>query len=621
MKPSIRSSLTTMVAVFATTCLFGSSLFGAAPSAVQALKLTPTQEGIDFDRPKPEDASNCKISAKKVDGHVGWIVESPEGLILRKFVDTNDDNVVDQWSYYKDGVEVYRDIDSKFSGKADQFRWFNTGGTRWGVDANGDGKLETWKTISAEEVSVEIVGALANRDVERFTRVLLTPDELQSLGLGKAKADALAAKIAKAETDFKALAARKSPLAESKWLQFSGGKPGTVPAGTDGSTKDLEAYENVLAIVQVGEKHSQIHIGTVVQVGTTWKVIDAPFLGGEGQAEAAASGLFFQAASAARSVASAGAPSEEAQRLLTELEKIEPGDLRRADVLQQIAEQARTPEDRVLWYKQLADTISAAVQSGKCADGDKRLQSLYDKLLKNEADKNLAAYVKFRQLMATYGLSLQAPKADIAKIQTDWPKSLEQYIADYPTSPDAAEAMLQLGITREYAGQEDDAKKWYARLLATYADSPQAKKAAGAATRLDSVGKTISLGGKSPAGGTVDLSGMRGKVVLVQYWATWSGGAKKDMATLKQLVAKYGKSFTVLGVSLDTSAKDLNAYLAENDLPWPQIFEEGGPDSRPANVLGIITVPTMILVDPQGKVINRNIQALEIEAELKKLIP
>ena len=157
------------------------------------------------------------------------------------------------------------------------------------------------------------------------------------------------------------------------------------------------------------------------------------------------------------------------------------------------------PRTAFLWYKQLADTISAAVQSGKCADGDKRLQSLYDKLLKNEADKNLAAYVKFRQLMATYGLSLQAPKADIAKIQTDWPKSLEQYIADYPTSPDAAEAMLQLGITREYAGQEDDAKKWYCETSSTtYADSPQAKKAAGAATRLDSVGKTISLVRQEP---------------------------------------------------------------------------------------------------------------------------
>ena len=81
------------------------------------------------------------------------------------------------------------------------------------------------------------------------------------------------------------------------------------------------------------------------------------------------------------------------------------------------------------------------------------------------------------------------------------------------------------------------------------------------------------------------------------------------MATLKELWNKYGRSFAIIGVSLDNNVKDLNAYLAENPLPWPQIYEEGGLDSRPANVLGILTVPTMILVDQQGKVVNRNIRA------------
>ena len=92
------------------------------------------------------------------------------------------------------------------------------------------------------------------------------------------------------------------------------------------------------------------------------------------------------------------------------------------------------------------------------------------------------------------------------------------------------------------------------------------------------------------------------------------------MAILKDLIAKYGRSFAVIGVSVDNSRKELDAYLASAKLPWTQVFEEGGLDSPPANQLGILTVPTMILVDQQGKVVNRNIQAAEIEAELKKLI-
>ena len=110
----------------------------------------------------------------------------------------------------------------------------------------------------------------------------------------------------------------------------------------------------------------------------------------------------------------------------------------------------------------------------------------------------------------------------------------------------------------------------------------------------------------------------RGKVVLIQYWATWSAPAKADMATLKELWNKYGRSFVIIGVSLDNNVKDLNAYLAENPLPWPQIYEEGGLDSRPANALGILTVPTMILVDQQGQVVSRNMAIADVESEVKK---
>jgi thiol-disulfide isomerase/thioredoxin len=592
-----------------------------APSAEQALKLTPTQDGVDCDRPSPEEAAKCKIIAKKIDGHVGWVVETPEGVTLRKFLDTNGDNVVDQWSYYKDGVEVYRDIDSKFSGKADQFRWFHSGGSRWGLDSAGSGKLDAWRVISAEEVTAEIVAALVQRDAGRFQRVLLTAEELPLLGLGKVKADAVAAKIAKAAADFKALAqSQKAITAESKWLQFSGGRPGTVPAGTDGSTKDLQVYENVVAIVQNGQQHSQMPIGTLVQVGSVWKAIDAPSLGGDAQAEAAGGGFFFQALAANRALTAGAPPSDETQKGIAELEKLDPADPRRADVIERIAEQARTPEDRALWYRQLADTLSAAVQSGKSADGEKRLESLWEKVRQGSGDTNLAAYVRIRQLTAAYARGISAPKADPAKIQAEWLKSLEQYITDYPASPDAAEAMLQLGIAHEWAGQEDEAKKCYERIAHDFPGSSQAKKAAGAAMRLDSVGKPISLSGKGLTGGTIDLADYRGKVVLIQYWATWCTPAKNDLPALKQLAAKYGKDFTVLGVSLDTNPRELGSYLADNAVSWPQIFEEGGPESRLADALGIITVPTMILVDRQGRVVNRNIQTAEIEPELKKLV-
>jgi tetratricopeptide (TPR) repeat protein len=611
---------------------------GATPTVEQALSLAPVIAGVDCDRPGPQDIPQCKITAKKINGQVGWIVEGPDGSIIRKFVDTNGDNVVDQWSYFKDGVEVYRDIDSNFNGKADQHRWFNTGGTRWGLDPKEDGTIESWKTISAEEVTAEIVSALAARDTERFARVLLSSDELKNMGLGKSRSAELAEKVGKLSGEFKQLAARQKTITpQSTWVQFTAGKPGIVPAGTDESTKDIRVYENVVAIAETAGKNSQLHIGTLVQIGDGWRAIDLPQEITEGRADSAPAGFFFQASMVRRSESSGSAPGENSQKLMADLEKLDQAaaaattpeqqiqyTTQRADLLEQIAAGTPNAEERAMWIRQLTDMIGAAGQMGTYPEAVDRLNALYEKLKKNESDKDLAAFVKFRLMTANYWRKMQDPKSSSAKaqadIQTEWQKNLEQFLTEYPAAPDAAEVMLQLAIAQEFAGQDDDAKRWYTRAAKEFPDTPAGKKALGAQKRLDCEGKVLTFSGQGLSGKPVNLANFRGKIVLLQFW-TSSGDQAKNDAILKDLVAKYGRSFTIIGVNVDNnSRKDLDAYLATAKLPWMQIFEEGGLESPPANQLGILTVPTMILVDQQGKVVNRNIQAAEIEAEIKKLI-
>ena len=405
-----------------------------------------------------------------------------------------------------------------------------------------------------------------------------------------------------------------------------------MPVGTDGSTKDLTAYENVVAIVRAGDTHGQVQIGTLVKVGQVWRLIDLPVVAAEGTTEVAASGFFFRGSAVAQNTPTETGSSQQSEKLLAELEQLDQSVaratdaaeraklvVRRIELLEKIAEQTSKPSDRAMWVRQLADMISAEVQSGQCPDGAKRLEGLFAKLNSSETDKHLAPYVKFRQLTAEYYISFQEPDAIWDTIQKKWLTDLEQYVGDYPDSPDTAEAMLQLAIAHEFSGKEDDAKQWYARVVKSFPDSPASRKATGAQTRLDSVGKRFSLTGKTHTGGTLDLAKYRGRVVLVQYWATWSK-AKADMATLKELSTKYARSFSVIGVNLDSKQKNLTDYLAENKLPWPQIFEEGGLDSRPANHFGILTLPLMVLVDKEGKVVDRNVQVSELEEAVKKLI-
>ena len=91
----------------------------ASPTAEQALKLAPVQPDV-ITSPLPRGGGEVYHFRQKFDGKVGWVIKDPNGVVFRKFIDTDGDNKVDQWCYFKDGLEVYRDIDSDHNGVANQ---------------------------------------------------------------------------------------------------------------------------------------------------------------------------------------------------------------------------------------------------------------------------------------------------------------------------------------------------------------------------------------------------------------------------------------------------------------------------------------------------------------------
>lgn len=609
---------------------------GAAPPTPEhALGLKPIQRDVDMETPTGDAVSKCSVKGIAEGGVAGWIVRNAAGQLLRRFLDTNSDGKLDLWCYYKTGIEVYRDIDGDFDGKADQYRWLGTSGIRWGLDKDENGQIDSWRMISAEEVTSEVVAALGAADAARFKRLLPTSDELDALGLGEVQKKEIAKKAVEAARGFEDLAKSQTMVGSgSKWLHFGAGLPGVLPAGFDGSTKDVIVYDNVSAIVETGGKHAQVAIGTMVRVQGGWRVIDLPANLSDSQAAALPGGYFFQQSLARRPemVTTEGGLSEAVQKLIRDLESVDksiaaatsPDDLaklnaKRADVLERLAENAGTDEERGTWIRQLTDSITAAVQSGNYPEGVERLKNLREKLAQDSSGSDLTAHAQFSFLSADYARSLQAPSADYSKIQEKWLTSLRQFVENYPRSEDAAEAMLQLATGEEFAGKTDAAVAWYGKIVAQFPTSQTAKKAAGAKRRLESVGKSVDLRGPTLDGKLVSLAAYRGRAVLVHYWATWCEPCKQDMVLLKKLQAKYVKQgFSLIGVNLDSERATAQAFLQSNSLPWPQLHEPGGLDSRLATELGIITLPTMILVDSQGKVLNRSIHAGELDDELAK---
>jgi hypothetical protein len=257
--------------------LIGQANGADAPSVKLALSFKPEQKDVEIETPKPSEYDKCRVKVERAGKESGWVVYGPAGQVMRRFIDTNSDNVVDQWRFYNQGLEVYRDVDSNFNIKVDQSRWLNMGGSRWGLDADEDGKIESWKVISAEEASREAVRAMAAGDETALKAVLVNSDDLKAIGLNSNLAKKILEAVEEPGKKMRAaVSSSKLLTSKTRWMRFDSLMPSTVPAAANRSSTDLTVYENAMAIVEVGGKTGLVQIGEMVLIGQTWKLTQIP---------------------------------------------------------------------------------------------------------------------------------------------------------------------------------------------------------------------------------------------------------------------------------------------------------------------------------------------------------
>lgn len=605
------------------------SLLAAQPTVEYALGLKPYQQDVDYDQPTGDEASGATIKMEKEGGVTAWVVRDARGQILRSFADTNGDRVVDRWSYYRDGQEVYRDIDANFNAKADQARWLNAAGSRWGVDSDENSSIDSWKVISAEEATAEIVAALATRDAARFRRLLPTVADLEMAGFEGQLLQDVTRRVGAAATAFAALAKDQKQIGpQTSWNNMLSTRPGVIPAGATGAGKDIVAYDNVVALIDSGATSGQVYIGSLVRCGDAWRPIDVPQLPGVG-GDIAEPLAFFAPRFDGPAAASGPQDDPRLKPILAKLRAVEtklaaaapaarqPLAEEQAELLGQVAA-AAAPGDQPFWVRQYAETLAAGVQDGSLPGGIAMLDKLATAVA---ADDALSAFVMFRLASARYAAAMQQPGADIESSQAAWLKELEQFVEQHPGAPDAAEAMLQMGIADEFSGREEQALARYEAIVTGFPESASARKARGAARRLQLEGKPLELSGTAVDGKSVAVERLQGAALLVHYWATWCEPCKVDIAKIRELYAKYGpQKFRVVGISLDSDKEQLAAYLAGKPMPWPQLHESGGLDGRLAEEFGVLTLPTMFLLDASGKVVDRNLVITDLERKLEAMI-
>jgi thiol-disulfide isomerase/thioredoxin len=604
----------------------------APPSVEDALNLMPRQKHVDFDRPPASELPGSTIKQEKLGEIDALVVRTPDGRILRAFSDTNGDRVVDRWSFFKDGVEVFREMATNpKETRANEARWLNAGGSRWGIDRDGDGTIDIWKSISAEEATAEIIHALRDRDPAAFARLLPTRDDLAAAGFTGDRLAALVDRVTAAREQFAKLAsAHKSLGPNTVWASMHVPQaPGVLPAGSSGVEKDVTAYDNVVVLADDGTKGVQLVVGSLVRCGDAWRPIDAPQIAGN-DGRLAEMPAFFAPAGGNRSGGPAlSAADEKIRPLLSKLADLDTAmtsaneagrrklALQHVPLLEQVVAET-LGADRGFWQRQLVETVAAYVQEGLLPDGLAQLERLTDEA---GDDHELAAFIAFRLIQARYASGMLDPGANFEKLQETWFDDLARFVEAHPKASEASEAMLQLAFRDEFSGRDEDAIAGYEAISDAFPGTPHARKAAGAVRRLQCVGKPLPLQGRSIDGKAVSLAQLKGGPVLVHFWSADCEPCKVDLAQIRELQAKYGpQKFACVGVALDTNRERLEAFLREKPLAWPQLYEEGGLDSPLAESLGIMALPTMILLDADGNVIDRNVSITELERKLTALL-
>jgi thiol-disulfide isomerase/thioredoxin len=121
-------------------------------------------------------------------------------------------------------------------------------------------------------------------------------------------------------------------------------------------------------------------------------------------------------------------------------------------------------------------------------------------------------------------------------------------------------------------------------------------------------------------GKTISMEGLTGKVVLIDFWATWCPSCREAMPHIRKIAQKFdGQPLVVLSISLDADEAKWKDFVAKNGMTWMQ-YRDGGFGGSMSKLFSVDAIPATFTIDADGVLEDQHVGDADIEGKLKKLI-